>query len=335
MIHLIVCLGVKNMCNGSKKVSIIIPIYNTGNYLAQCIDSLLAQSYKNIEIILINDGSVDNSETICQNYARKDERIRYFSQDNQGVSAARNNGLREATGSYVMFVDGDDWLESNAVSEMMCIIENNNTDGCYCSRYYQNHDTVMISTVQNLGLYIDAKLIMIEHLLYRFIASPCFSIVNLEKVKDCYFDEELFTLEDWEYNLRVLSRLESLSIIDRPYYHYRFVKGSASNSELTFRKLSCLLIPEKVNAYIVEHHQELVKYVDYVPVFLLNHMLVVLANSTYKKSEAEMLKKFARKQVGFSMTSRLVPFRQKIYTVMAAISPHIFCWSYRLKRRYD
>ena len=98
-----------------EKITVIVPVYNVENYLQQCLDSLLAQTYKNLEIIVVNDGSTDNSGNICQEYVQKDNRIIYIETENSGQSAARNLGLDRMTGSYVTFVDSDDWVEQDYV----------------------------------------------------------------------------------------------------------------------------------------------------------------------------------------------------------------------------
>lgn len=92
-------------------ISIIIPVYNTGNYLQECIDSVRQQSYKSLELIFINDGSTDNSSAILDKAAESDPRIKVIEQENSGLSAARNRGMREASGDYIMFLDSDDWLD--------------------------------------------------------------------------------------------------------------------------------------------------------------------------------------------------------------------------------
>lgn len=95
------------------KISIIIPVYNLEKYLSACIDSILCQKYKNLEIIIVNDGSTDSSKEICEEYQNKDQRVRVFSQNNSGVSVARNKGIKHATGDWIMFVDGDDLVDAN------------------------------------------------------------------------------------------------------------------------------------------------------------------------------------------------------------------------------
>ena len=99
----------------TEKITVIVPVYNVENYLNKCLDSLINQTYKNLEIIVINDGSIDNSGIICQEYAQKDNRIVYIEKENGGQSEARNMGLDRMTGSYVTFVDSDDWIELDYV----------------------------------------------------------------------------------------------------------------------------------------------------------------------------------------------------------------------------
>ena len=101
-----------------KLISVIIPIYNTEQYLKECLDSVCSQSYKDIEIICINDGSTDNSEEIMRDYAKKDSRIKILSQHNQGISISRNNGIERAQGEYIFFLDSDDTIEPNAIETL-------------------------------------------------------------------------------------------------------------------------------------------------------------------------------------------------------------------------
>ncbi|MFB4033716.1 glycosyltransferase family 2 protein, partial [Streptococcus pneumoniae] len=94
-------------------ISIVIPIYNVENYLRQCLDSIVAQTYQNFECLLINDGSPDHSADICREYVSKDSRFRYFEKENGGVSSARNLGIEHSKGEYITFIDSDDWVDSD------------------------------------------------------------------------------------------------------------------------------------------------------------------------------------------------------------------------------
>lgn len=121
-------------------VSVIIPVYNVEKYLPQCLDSLIGQTYKNIEIIAVNDGSTDNSGDILGNYAKNDSRIIIVSQQNQGPSVARNQGIEHSTGEYLMFVDGDDWLDIKTVETALSSIQTTKSDVVLFSyiREYEN-----------------------------------------------------------------------------------------------------------------------------------------------------------------------------------------------------
>ena len=100
-------------------ISIIVPVYNSEKYIDRCLDSILNQTYKDLEIVLVNDGSNDQSLKILENYALRDTRIKVVNQENKGVAAARNTGLDNATGDYILYVDSDDWIENNMVERMV------------------------------------------------------------------------------------------------------------------------------------------------------------------------------------------------------------------------
>ena len=99
-------------------VSIIVPIYNVENYLRQCLDSILSQTYQNFECLLINDGSPDHSADICREYVEKDSRFRYFEKENGGVSSARNLGIERSKGQYITCIDSDDWVDSDYIRDL-------------------------------------------------------------------------------------------------------------------------------------------------------------------------------------------------------------------------
>lgn len=111
-----------------KKVSIIVPVYNIERYISKCIDSLMRQTYKNIEIILVDDGSIDKSSHICDEYSNKYENIIVIHQENHGLSAARNCAIKKVTGSYILFVDGDDWIEEKTVEILVWLMEEDDAD---------------------------------------------------------------------------------------------------------------------------------------------------------------------------------------------------------------
>ena len=119
-------------------VSIIIPVFNSERWLSRCLDSVVGQSYKRLEIIIIDDGSSDKSGTICDEYASKDYRIRVFHQKNQGVSVSRQKGVDCATGEYIIHVDSDDWIEKDMVSRLCAKAVNGDYDMVMCDYYEES-----------------------------------------------------------------------------------------------------------------------------------------------------------------------------------------------------
>ena len=122
------------MKNINSKISVIVPVYNVEKWLNKCIDGILVQSYNNLEIILVNDGSIDKSGNICDNYSKKDNRIKVFHNKNKGLSYSRNFGVKNSNGKYVMFVDSDDFIsDSNIIKKFINILERDKSDFIYTS----------------------------------------------------------------------------------------------------------------------------------------------------------------------------------------------------------
>lgn len=136
------------------KISVIVPIYNVEKYLNKCIDSIVNQTYKNLEIILIDDGSTDGSGDICDEYAGRDMRIKVFHQENKGVVAARKVGIKNATGEYIGFVDGDDYIDSNMFAELYHLINKKEADivSSGWKREYRGSEAVLYDNFQE-GVY--------------------------------------------------------------------------------------------------------------------------------------------------------------------------------------
>ncbi|MCR5506573.1 MAG: glycosyltransferase, partial [bacterium] len=122
-----------------KKISVIIPVYNVELYLSQCLESIINQTYKNLEIILVNDGSKDSSIDICKAYVKKDKRIKYIYQKNMGLSASRNTGIKNATGDYIHFIDSDDYIPLDYYEKMISALGNSDADIVCGGFYFEKH----------------------------------------------------------------------------------------------------------------------------------------------------------------------------------------------------
>ena len=132
-------------------VSVIIPVYNVEKYLSKCLDSIVNQTYNNLQIILVNDGTKDNSLEICQNYQNKDSRIQVINKENGGLSSARNKGLEYAEGKYCLFVDSDDYVELDLIESAVSKMEEVNADMVVFGfeRFYEGTENTEIFRVQN------------------------------------------------------------------------------------------------------------------------------------------------------------------------------------------
>lgn len=227
-------------------VSIIIPVYNIETYLPKCIDSVLSQSHRNLQVIIVDDGSTDDTLQIAQLYAGKDDRVELVSQKNSGVSVARNHGLEKAEGEYVMFVDGDDWLDRNAVEEMLEVAKERNLDVVRCGFVFEEIRTGKRRFSCNKK---ELTLIYGEDILSAFLrgrgiyASVCGGIYKksfLDK-SGLGFESGVAIGEDGYFTLKVVSMAKSLGIIgglSSAFYHVLVRDNSATRSDIMKRKTS-------------------------------------------------------------------------------------------------
>ena len=210
------------------KVSIIVPIYNAEKYMEKCINSILNQTLNDIEVILVNDGSSDNSATIADNYAKNDLRVRVIHQRNSGPSVARNNGIKLATGKYVGFVDSDDYIENTMYEKLFNIANDNQVQLAMCNyREIHTYDNRKEEVKSNLIIY--SKKDILKDIISTFSKSQNYGFYSLwNKI---YMREWLVETgieldinrdhgEDWWFNINVFSKLESFICIEDCLYNY-------------------------------------------------------------------------------------------------------------------
>ena len=202
-------------------VSIIVPVYKAEKYIHQCIDSLLAQTYRNIEVILVDDGSPDNCGKICDEYAAKDYRVKVIHQQNGGVSVARQTGIDHATGEYSIHADPDDWVELNMIEELVAKAVADNADMVICD-FYRESKSDRIHVCQNPGDDLSASAVLRKILSQQLHGSCCNKLVNRSRIEGIGFTpEDLCILEDELYNIRILARKIKVSYLPKAFYHYR------------------------------------------------------------------------------------------------------------------
>lgn len=225
----------------SPLISIIIPVYNMERYISNCLDSLINSSYKNLEILLINDGSTDNSPNICDEYASKDPRIKAFHKPNGGVSSARNLGIDMMTGDYVHFLDPDDWMSTDAYTNVMSHLQRTNADVCFINTTHEYSDgspSDLRTPDAGEGLYNRSALLKyiigfrgLNNIWTSYYFSSTNKIMKTSIIKDesvtYKFNENFAYLEDGIFVMSILHRIETGYIDPRGYYHRRMHNESA------------------------------------------------------------------------------------------------------------
>lgn len=213
-----------------KKVSIIVPVYNVENYILECITSIIEQTYANLEIIIINDGSTDKSKEICESLQKKDERIVFISKHNSGVSDTRNIGINKSTGDYIIFVDSDDYIDKSYIEEMVKWMNEEFIDMTVC-----NYIEIYKNTVLHHNNDLTDKLVITNkeaindiYKLRSFGGYLWNKIFKSEIIKknNIRFNQEIHMCEDMLFLLKYLSKCNNVRIISKELYFYRMRKSS-------------------------------------------------------------------------------------------------------------
>lgn len=225
-------------------ISIIIPVYNMEKYLARCLDSIISQTYSNIEIILVNDGSKDNSLNICREYQNMDKRIKVIDKVNEGVSVARNHGLEAATGDFIGFVDPDDWIEPNMYESMHEIINSNNCNIAFCNYFKDNKFSSSQKTfkfkkdvLEKLDIINEliGNMIGIEDILPKYynVMGCVWRCLYKKEFIDKYvlrFKPSITIMEDLIFTIEALLYCDKVCIDHSILYHYMQNKSSSLHS---------------------------------------------------------------------------------------------------------
>lgn len=268
------------------KVSIIVPVYNARETLCRCLDSLIGQTYADIEIILVNDGSSDNSQQICESYRDKCSKIRLINQENAGPATARNTGIDNARGKYLSFVDADDHVESNMIEEMVKVAEDNCAEMVICGYYQEFSETIKKHEFSYTpGLYTgDAATKIATDLIsdvsdtrippYSWVRMVLKASLDQPKIR---YAAGMVRSEDYYFFVQFHFRIDRLYLLtDKPLYHYMEVDSSVTHR----------YVPEYWNsvkeiywglADKLPQKEEIKKRLD---VMLVQRSLIALNNST-------------------------------------------------------
>lgn len=209
-------------------VSIVVPVYNAHQYIQRCLESIINQSYSEVELLLVNDGSSDDSLALCENIAAKDSRVRVISQTNQGASSARNKGLDLASGKYLFFVDSDDWIDPDMIEYMINII-----------RDYSDVQVVQSFVPNDMNNQIGDRIMAgaqaIKCLLEGGWWGPYCKLIRRESIGELRFPERTIS-EDYLFNYQLFSKIDKLYYLDKSFYHRTDRPESLSKLQLSKRK---------------------------------------------------------------------------------------------------
>lgn len=320
------------------KISIIIPAYNIESYLGSTLDSILSQTYKNIEIIVVNDGSNDGTRNVIDNYVNRDSRVKAVHKENGGVTSARLRGVSEATGEWIGFVDGDDYIENWMYERLLCNALEHEADISHCG-----YQTVLPSG-KILYYHNSSKMFLQDHhtglkdLLESRVVEP--GLCN--KLYARRLLEDFIRTVDFDYTIRInedllmnfyLFRMADISVFeDVCPYHYIMRKGSAANAKLNANQLIHPLRVKKILFQETEGENDLHAICG-------NHLVrqLVMLSTMNPKQDPELIspvRKQARKELRQMLSTvlrgNLCSKKVRIMTLWAALLPTSYRWIHNL-----
>ena len=226
-------------------ISVIVPVYKAEKYMHRCVDSILAQTFTNFELILVDDGSPDGSGTLCDQYAQKDNRVKVIHKENGGVASARQCGIDNATGEYTIHADPDDWVEPNMLQELYNKAKELDADMVICD-FYVDSENERVYRTQNVSS-ITSSVVLKELLFHRLHGSlwnklirlACYTENNIKFIKDLNY------CEDYLVCVKILIHDIKIAYLDQAFYHY----DQKVNSESITRKFSVKTL-EQLNMFV-------------------------------------------------------------------------------------
>lgn len=317
-------------------ISIIVPVYNTEQYLPKCIESIQKQTLSDIEIIIVDDGSTDNSLAICREYAANDERINIIHKKNGGLSSARNAGLDCASADYVGFIDSDDYIKDTMYEHLYQAIKKFNADIASCGVYDVFENRVRVRSKED-----------------RCFAIPAISACEraLEEKKDAtivpnkLFKKELFSIlrfpegkimEDDFIFTKLVLQAEKVAILTKPYYYYIHHSNSITTSKFSLRDLDPIEAYDINYDYIKDTYPELIPVMEFRKCWARFYALDKLYLSSMEKQYPEIerkLKSYLKKHIELILFKNYFSSAKKAGFLLLLIYPQLYKISLKRHRR--
>ncbi len=308
------------------KLSIIVPVYNTGKYLRKCIDSILAQTLTDFELILVNDGSTDDSPSICDEYAKKDPRIKVIHKENGGQADARNVGLDIAKGEYIGFVDSDDYIEPNMYEDLYTSAIDNHAEITVSKIYFGEKKE--FNEKKTPAIHIaDSRSLLRNYSEYKYKLN--YSVCNKIYLRSI-FDNIRFPTkklyEDAYIQLDIVQQSKQIVFIDHDYYHYISRSESTVTSKYTLKK-ACFVLDYKNNhlKFFIDNRitsQIDFMYEEYVDAFIPNYIFVHFKEKK-SISEFKQYKDQAVSRIPTVLKNKRICKLKKAAYILLFISPKV------------
>ena len=306
-------------------VSVIVPVYNVEEYLGRCVDSILAQTYPNLEIILVDDGAKDFSGRICDEYAQKDPRVRVIHKENGGLSSARNAGIDAARGGWLEFVDSDDWIEPDAVESLLSMALAYQVELVLGGRW----DVSAKTGEKKIGLCPRKReVISGEELVGRIFrwdncdSSACDKLFSRRLFREVRFPEGVIC-EDVPIMYKIVLDAGRVALLDKPIYNYYHRSGSITYTGISEKNFHFSRHTEAILSYIKQHYPKLEREARYLRVRSLVHGVqsVDLAKKEDRDTFRDLCgecRRNLRSHVGFILTCPLFGRKEKITDLLLA-----------------
>jgi len=307
-------------------ISVIVPIYNSGEHLYRCLDSLVNQTYSKLEIILINDGSTDGSGEVCELYKKKDERIICIHKENEGVSSARNIGLKLATGDYFHFLDSDDYLELDTYEYLLSLIQKHKCDAVTFEYYitYKEKEIIHSLSKTHYGM-LNCEDTLIALMRGKMLCCDKFYSRNL--VDGLQFRNDIHRGEDTLFAALALERAEKIWFDNKPLYHYVQSEDSACRGRFRESQLTVLKLYDAYKP-LFERHKVMQEYfllfMQEVLISLYYDIWVDVNSHKYKKGMKEIYNVTSMHYQRINQ-AKMLSKKQKVKFAIFNISPKLFC----------
>lgn len=313
-------------------ISIVIPIYKVERYINKCIDSILKQSYSNLEIILVDDGSPDKCGKICDEYKQKDSRVKVIHQKNKGLSEARNSGTDIATGKYITYVDSDDWISEDMIEILYNKIRENHTKiacGAYEGFF---EDGTTISNSHSNKTYIYSRREALDCFLFNNYLTPCVwgKLYDIELWSDIRCPEgKLF--EDQFTTYKILDLCEKVVFVTKPLYHYRKRNGSIGHSnfnEKTYQLYDA--INEEYNYISKKYGEQCPNIAVAKTTWEIVFINMMISNNYRDKNVIKKTQKFAKNNIKKIIQCKYISKTRKIQIILFTYSFPLYVKFYKL-----